>query len=395
MHILKKITACLLVLSTLTAIAQPKAKPKAAVKKPVAVKPVKPLIQTLQFTLNDNTDYGREVLYTGEVKNGKANGYGRAFISYGDITDTTKDHLGLYTGYWKDNAFNGTGDLRGNFNGFSTGKTMYTGEFENGKYHGKGKLWPMYNNLKEGSFVQGVYVEGSAPAKLAEPGLSKEAAQKIVDENYEKTSKANAAKAAQNTGTFTSPAGLRSRPPAEMFYAGTADFAGVDWEALGRKPFEPGYIRPEKIIFLEDVSKDIREHLNETYTYNGGTYKRYKVSKNVENSYNSSIYSGQTATLTGKSTPVVILTYCKGFGSKAKAKVVVNYDGAGKKTDKTVLTGATCNVVTQCTAGICKTVCNGQLEVEYGSSETLWLYREGEWSGKEYVYWVVLTDMKQ
>lgn len=348
---------------------------KKPAKNPVTNKTIAAPVQVLRFTLADNCDYGNTVLYRGEVRDGKANGYGKAFISYGDITDTTKDHLGVYEGYWKNNAFHGKGSLRGNFDGFSSGKTQYTGDFENGKYHGEGKLWPMYNTYKEGRFVNGTYVAGSTLASEAK----KEVPQKVTPPV------ATTAPVVANTKT--------SRPPDEMFYAQDADFANIDWDALGRRKMEPGYITQAKITFLEQVSKDVRKYLEETYTYNGSTYKRYSRSREVDGNY--TIYSGQDVKLYGKNTPIVILTYCQNFKNGAKAKVTLNYNGDGRKTDKTILTGASCNVVTDCYLSICKTTCNGSIEVESGGSKTLWLQREGNWSGLERIYWVVLADMKR
>ena len=345
---------------------------KAPAKKPVAAKIVAPVVQTIRFTLRERCDYGDMVLYTGEVKNGKANGHGKAFIYFNEVTDTTNQHLGVYEGEWKDNAFHGKGSLHPNFDGYSSGKTVYRGDFENGKYHGQGKLWPMYNDFKEGRFDKGVYIENSAPVatvKNEAPAVNKPPA-------------APAAKPGSST-----------RPPGEMFYAQAEDFANIDWEALGRRPQEPGYTTGAKIAFLEEVSKDVRKYLNETYTKNGATYKRYRRSREVE-SNNQTVYSGQDVQLTGRSTPVLILTYCKNFGNDATAKVSVNYAGYGKKTDNTILTGASCNVVTQCNGNICKTACNGSIDLEFGSSKTLWLNKEGNWNGLEKVYWVVLADLK-
>jgi hypothetical protein len=250
---------------------------------------------------------------------------------------------------------------------------VYRGDFENGKYHGQGKLWPMYNTYKEGTFNKGVYVEGSAP--VAE-----------VKKEEAKTSPAPAPPAVSLKPT---------RPPEEMFYAGEADYANVDWDALGRRPPEPGYTRPSAIAFLEEVSKDVRKYLNETFTKNGATYKRYRRSREVSNGGNNTAYSGQDVTLSGRSTPVVIITYCQNFGADARAKVTVDYAGYGKKTEKTILTGATCNVVTKCSAKICKTTCNGNIELDFGSSKTLWLMKEGNWNGLERVYWVILADLNQ
>jgi hypothetical protein len=371
MAIKKILLICLLICGALALHGQKNTGNKKIIKKPAVTKPVTPVVQTLKFTLSERCDYGTEVLYTGEVKDGKANGYGKAFIGLFEVRDTTKDHLGVYKGYWKDNAFHGKGDLRGNFDGFSSGKTQYIGEFENGKYHGEGKLWPMYNTYKEGRFIKGVYVEGSAPA----PVVKKDEPTKVSP--------------AKEPALKSKP----TRPPDEMFYAMDADFANIDWDALGRRKEEPGYTTGAKIAFLEEVSKDVRKYLNETYTYNGSTYKRYSRSREVEGNY--SVYSGQDVQLNGKKTPVIILTYCQNFAYEAKAKVSINYDGNGRKTDNTVLTGATCNVVTDCYSRICKTTCNGAIEVESGSSKTLWLMREGKWNGLERIYWVVLADLQR
>lgn len=378
MAIKKLLSTGLLIGISLAVQSQKPAARNKVVKKPAPAKIVTPAVQTLRFSLSENCDYGNTVLYTGQVKDGKANGYGKAFISYGDINDTTKDHLGVYEGYWKDNAFHGKGSLRGNFDGYSSGKTQYVGDFENGKYHGEGKLWPMYNTYKEGRFIKGVYVEGST--------LTAEVKKEVqpVTPSPPKIVK-------------TDPPVVKpkpTRPPDEMFYAQEADFANIDWDALGRRKFEPGYFRGSDIAFLEEVSKDVRKYLDETFTHNGATYKRYSPSREVTSS-NGTVYSGQDVKLYGKTTPVIILTYCQKFRYEATAKVTVNYNGDGKKTDKTILTGANCNVVTQCNAKICKTTCNGALEVESGGSKTLWLLREGNWNGLEKVYWVVLTDLKQ
>lgn len=365
------LTIAILVHAALAADAQQTSK-KAPAKKPVATKPEAPVVQTIRFTLTERCDYGDMVLYTGEVRNGKANGNGKAFIYFNEITDTTNEHLGVYEGEWKDNAFHGKGNLHPNFSGYSSGKTVYRGDFENGKYHGQGKLWPMYNDFKEGRFEKGVYVENSAPVATV-----KNEAPPVTNATVVPAVKAN----------------KNSRPPNEMFYANAEDFANIDWEALGRRPQEPGYTTGAKISFLEEVSKDVRKYLDETYTKNGATYKRYRRSREVESS-NQTVYSGQDVQLAGRSTPVVILTYCKNFRNEATAKVSVNYAGDGKKTDNTVLTGASCNVITQCNGSICKTTCNGSIDLEFGSSKTLWLNKQGNWNGLEYGYWVVLTEQQ-
>lgn len=367
----KLLSICLLICGTLALQGQKPAGTKTAIKKPAVTKTVTPPVQTIRFSLTERCDYGDVVLYTGQVKDGKANGYGKAFIYFSEIKDTTNEHLGVYQGYWKDNAFHGKGDLRGNFDGFSSGKTQYIGEFENGKYHGEGKLWPRYNTYKEGRFIKGVYVEGSAPAPVVKK---------------DEPAKVNPAKEPAVKPKTT-------RPPDEMFYAMDADFANIDWDALGGRKMEPGYTTGAKIAFFEEVSKDVRKYLNETFTHNGATYKRYSRSREVDGNY--SVYSGQDVKLSGKNTPVVILTYCQNFAYEAKATISINYDGNGRKTDNTILTGATCNVITDCYSNICKTTCNGAIEVESGGSKTVWLMREGKWNGLERIYWVVLADLKQ
>jgi len=361
----------LLICSALAVQGQKPAAPKKPIKKPVPAKIAIVPVQTLRFYLTNNCDYGNVVLYTGQVKDGKANGYGKAFIGFGEIKDTTNQHLGVYTGYWKDNAFHGSGSLRGNFDGYSSGKTQYIGDFEDGKYHGQGKLWPMYATYKEGSFIKGVYVEGSAPVIRKEGPSVTATPQKPVPVAAPKT----------------------TRPPDEMFYAQESDFANIDWDALGRRKLEPGYITGAKIAFLEEVSKDVRKYLDETFTHNGSTYKRYSPSREVEG--NTTVYSGQSVKLYGKNTPIIVLTYCQDFRYEAEAKVSINYNGDGRKTDNTILTGANCNVVTQCNSRICKTTCTGALEVESGGSKAVWLHRVGNWNGLEKIYWVVLTDLKQ
>lgn len=117
--------------------------------------------QKLTFQRSTSFPCGSNVLYTGAVKNGKANGYGKAFISYDKITDTLSPHIWIYEGYWKDNDFNGKGNLYKNSVG-----DWYKGNFSNGQLHGQGEAYSYYNRaIKKGVFVQGEYKGNPAGQK--------------------------------------------------------------------------------------------------------------------------------------------------------------------------------------------------------------------------------------
>lgn len=110
--------------------------------------------QKLTFQRSTSFPCGSNVLYTGAVKNGKANGYGKAYVSYDKITDTLSPHIWIYEGYWKDNDFNGKGNLYKNY----SGGDWYKGNFSNGQLHGQGETYSYYGGgIKKGIFVQGEY----------------------------------------------------------------------------------------------------------------------------------------------------------------------------------------------------------------------------------------------
>lgn len=87
------------------------------------------------------SDTGNKIVfkYSGEVKDGKANGYGT-----GKGSDGT-----LYKGDWKDNDFNGKGNLS-NEQGL-----QYEGDFVNGQMHGKGKATYPGGIQYEGDYKEG------------------------------------------------------------------------------------------------------------------------------------------------------------------------------------------------------------------------------------------------
>jgi hypothetical protein len=180
-------------------------------------------------------------------------------------------------------------------------------------------------------------------------------------------------------------------PAEQQIYASETDYANVDWDALGDgRRAQPGYTTRENIAFLEEVSKDVRKYLNETYTRNGSTYKRYSRSRLTPG--NTFIHSGQQLNIAGTNVPIIILHYCQYTGSDAKAKVTVSYDGK-KMEDNKVLKGGNCEMITQCSNKICKTSCTGSFEFDkfVNTSYALWLERQGNWSGSR-MYWVVLVD---
>lgn len=179
--------------------------------------------------------------------------------------------------------------------------------------------------------------------------------------------------------------------PAETRITATsADYAKVDWDALGYKA-EAEQTTREHIAFLEEVSKDVRKYLNETYTRNGSNYKRYARSR-LMNTNSTFVHSGQDIQIAGTKVPIIILHYCQRAGSDAKAKVSVSYEGK-KLENNQVLTGNNCNMETQCSNRICKTTCTGAFEFDKFTNHfyTLWLERTGNWSGSR-MFWVVLRD---
>lgn len=110
--------------------------------------------QKLTFQRSNPFPGGYNVLYKGAVKNGKANGYGKAYISNNEITDTLSPNLWVYEGYWKDNDFNGKGNLYKNY----SGGDWYKGNFSNGMLHGEGETYSQYNQeIIKGLFVQWEY----------------------------------------------------------------------------------------------------------------------------------------------------------------------------------------------------------------------------------------------
>lgn len=173
--------------------------------------------------------------------------------------------------------------------------------------------------------------------------------------------------------------------------ATAADYARVDWEALGFKAPEGATI--EYINFLEKVSVDLRKYLSETVTVRGATYKKWERSRPVSSGSSvGNVYSGQELNIAGTNVPILILHYCERAGSDAKAKVVVRYEGKNLDNNK-VLTGGTCDMISQCDNKICKTQCTGAFEFEKFTNHyyTLWLERFGNWGGSR-MFWVVLKD---
>ncbi|WP_346236325.1 tetratricopeptide repeat protein [Niabella insulamsoli] len=96
--------------------------------------------QSLTFSLPSHP--GVTAVYSGAIKNGKANGYGEADTYVNGNAD------GHYKGYWKDNNFHGQGTLSWPDGGF------YNGDFVNGLKHGKGTLsWGANNQWKGDKYV--------------------------------------------------------------------------------------------------------------------------------------------------------------------------------------------------------------------------------------------------
>lgn len=180
--------------------------------------------------------------------------------------------------------------------------------------------------------------------------------------------------------------------PVESKKPATAtDFARVDWDALGFKA--PAEATVEYINFLEQVSKDLRKYLDERITIRGATYKKWERSRQVNlNGSVGNVYGGQELNIAGTNVPILILHYCERAGSDAKAKVVVKYEGKNLDDNK-VLSGGSCNMITQCDNKICKTQCTGAFEFEKYTNHfyTLWLERTGNWSQSR-MFWVVLKD---
>ena len=86
------------------------------------------------------------LIYYGEYKNGKYNGYG---ILY-------KWEREEYEGYFKDNEYNGKG-----IEYYSKKKIKYNGEFRNGKYHGIGIKYKEDGNIEyNGTFENGEFIQG-------------------------------------------------------------------------------------------------------------------------------------------------------------------------------------------------------------------------------------------
>jgi hypothetical protein len=346
----------------------------------------------LWFTIpyQKNTYLKSQISYTGEVKDGMANGYGEADIRLTGNYQTNELYA-KYKGYWKDNYHHGKGTL------IFTSGSKYEGDFVNGQPYGKGTYTYEGGGNYTGDFVNGerqgqgvmTYRDGSKDEGKWVSDQFRGDGNKIPD-TYVSTKKTNDEVSVEEKAKPVSS----TRAPNEMFYASESDYANVDWDALGRRKAEPGYTTGQHIAFLEEVSKDVRKYLDETFTKNGSTYKRYGRSREAEGNYR--IYNGQQVSLTGKTTSILILSYCQNFGPNAKAKVTMSYGDNGKKDNKTVLTGASCNVITDCGNKICKTTCSGAIEVDFANStHALWLERQGTWNGLEKVYWVVLTDQQQ
>jgi hypothetical protein len=77
--------------------------------------------------------------YTGELKDGKKNGFGKIIFSNGNT----------YEGEWKDNKFNGNGTYIDNY-------SIYEGNWENGKKNGYGKETTLiFNNKCKGTYEGG------------------------------------------------------------------------------------------------------------------------------------------------------------------------------------------------------------------------------------------------
>ncbi|MCR5635683.1 MAG: hypothetical protein K6F76_00665 [Clostridiales bacterium] len=110
-------------------------------------------------------DADGKLLYNGEIKDNKRNGYG---VSYNE------NGMPEYSGAWTDDVYNGLGRLvyddgratEGYFeNGkphgkcrlySSNGYMIYDGEIENGEYNGKGKLYKNGKLIYDGGFKNGL-----------------------------------------------------------------------------------------------------------------------------------------------------------------------------------------------------------------------------------------------
>jgi hypothetical protein len=104
------------------------------------------------------TKGGNDILYFGEVKNGKANGYGVGLWFNGST----------YEGYWKDNERNGTGTFE-----WKDGE-RYEGAYLDGKRHGFGiytwKNGDQYKGFWEGDLRHGKGVVYTKDGKPLEAG---------------------------------------------------------------------------------------------------------------------------------------------------------------------------------------------------------------------------------
>ena len=86
--------------------------------------------ETLIFPNRKEVVGDGEGKYVGEVKNGKANGFGTLIYPHPNVPETEEGDK--YIGEFKNNNFHGTGKFK-SFTGYT-----YDGEWKNGKYHGKG-----------------------------------------------------------------------------------------------------------------------------------------------------------------------------------------------------------------------------------------------------------------
>lgn len=82
-----------------------------------------------------------ELVYVGDVKHHRMDGYGRLEYANGDV----------YEGEFVRGVFNGQGTFTS-----STGWT-YEGEFKNGQADGEGKLIAKDKQIYQGTFKQGIY----------------------------------------------------------------------------------------------------------------------------------------------------------------------------------------------------------------------------------------------
>ncbi|MES2777330.1 MAG: hypothetical protein V4722_24340 [Bacteroidota bacterium] len=104
--------------------------------------------ESLFFRMTNANNPALYASYKGEVKNGQANGYGEAVVTWQDSYADDKT-FETYKGYWKDNMYYGKGTLA------KKGGSTYEGDFMYGRPHGKGVYTYEGGGNYTGDFVNG------------------------------------------------------------------------------------------------------------------------------------------------------------------------------------------------------------------------------------------------